>query len=763
MPASQHAGRERWGPAQTGGGTLIGFAAEPGRAALDGPPDGNSPYAAALIRHLSAMSGLEFGTVMRMVAEEVYLKTQGQQRPWVNETLTRLIYLDGKPPELQPDEGVILSERRQLLLTIASLPEPSRAQVETAAASAGVPMDALYGLLRALGRDTPADAAALDKLLNTEAQRLKALLAQQKTLETQDAELVRLSGLAGQALADGALDAHAAFWQKAKARYLEISQSLDEVEGQLKARRLEGGEVLANAAAALELKADFPAAAENYALAFAEVERWDEEKAWDYRQREAGAWLSQGDEKGDAAALDKALDRYRDAQALSPRDRQPLRWAQAQNNIGNVLLVQGRRVAGTSMIEAAIAAYMDALEVRTREAAPRDWAKTQNNLAIAYIDMAERSGDQAYVARAAEAYRAALSETPREDDPLVWATLMNNLGDALTRLGGEHLEEAVSVHRAALAERPRERVPLLWAASQENLGSALVNLGKHQSNPALIKEAIAAYDAALEVGTRERVPLQWSGLHYNLGNAYGNLADFADADRHLAEAVFHYRQALLEETFERTPEQWGKTQYMLGDRLWSLGEERSDNALRRQGVEAQRESLKLYTRERNAADWAITVYILGTKYHRLGLLERNQTDLQEATQLLAQSLEFYTRERNAVDWADTLAAYADALANLAYQAGDEKKLVEAVDTFTAALGVHTREAAPVSWAMTVLQRASALMSLSILRNDDGPVRQGRQDVAAAAQVLAEQGRERQANTARSLLSGFDDLIASLPP
>ncbi|MER8843189.1 hypothetical protein NKH86_31840 [Mesorhizobium sp. M0913] len=36
-------------------GTLIGFAADPGRAALDGEPGDNSPYAAALLRHLSAL------------------------------------------------------------------------------------------------------------------------------------------------------------------------------------------------------------------------------------------------------------------------------------------------------------------------------------------------------------------------------------------------------------------------------------------------------------------------------------------------------------------------------------------------------------------------------------------------------------------------------------------------------------------------------------------------------------------------------------
>ena len=48
---------------------MLGFAAEPGKAALDGPAGGNSPYAVALLRHLSAMTGLEFGTVMRMVTE----------------------------------------------------------------------------------------------------------------------------------------------------------------------------------------------------------------------------------------------------------------------------------------------------------------------------------------------------------------------------------------------------------------------------------------------------------------------------------------------------------------------------------------------------------------------------------------------------------------------------------------------------------------------------------------------------------------------
>ena len=59
-------------------GTVFAFSAEPGRAALDGMPGQTSPYAAAVLRHFGAMNGEEFGTVMRMVAEEVYLKTWRQ-------------------------------------------------------------------------------------------------------------------------------------------------------------------------------------------------------------------------------------------------------------------------------------------------------------------------------------------------------------------------------------------------------------------------------------------------------------------------------------------------------------------------------------------------------------------------------------------------------------------------------------------------------------------------------------------------------------
>jgi uncharacterized caspase-like protein len=61
-------------PAVDSLGMVIGFSASPGQSALDGPPGGNSPYASALLQHLSA-GGFSFGEIMTLVSNEVYVAT----------------------------------------------------------------------------------------------------------------------------------------------------------------------------------------------------------------------------------------------------------------------------------------------------------------------------------------------------------------------------------------------------------------------------------------------------------------------------------------------------------------------------------------------------------------------------------------------------------------------------------------------------------------------------------------------------------------
>src|SRR5207244_9340994 len=106
-------------------GMVIGFAASPGEPALDGDPNGNSPYAAALLKHFAA-GGYSFGDVMTMVSEEVYLKTKAKQLPWVNSSLRRVLTFGAAEDAGDADESAIRTARRTLLLSIAATPSPTR-------------------------------------------------------------------------------------------------------------------------------------------------------------------------------------------------------------------------------------------------------------------------------------------------------------------------------------------------------------------------------------------------------------------------------------------------------------------------------------------------------------------------------------------------------------------------------------------------------------------------------------------------------------
>lgn len=354
-------------PSQTESyGTVIAFAAEPGRVALDGEPGGNSPYTAAVLRHFDAMAGEEFGTVMRMVAEEVYLKTAGAQRPWVDESLRRLLYLGADPEPVSGDERELLAERRQLLVTIAALPDFERRQVERAAADGGVPMDALYGMLRTLGQDAPEDPVELEALLRAQTERLKGILAEREALGSTDVEIVRLSALADEAIAEGALSTALRLHERAKTRVTELERTVEDAEADIRARRIEFAEVYARSAEAYTIAFDHLKTAQDYARAFAHVERWDDGLAQHYKRAEMVSLIDYGDYKGDNAALEQAIEAGRQALRMAEGADDRESWARTQNSLGVALWMLGKRENGRARLEEAVAAYRAALEERTR-------------------------------------------------------------------------------------------------------------------------------------------------------------------------------------------------------------------------------------------------------------------------------------------------------------------------------------------------------------------------------------------------------------
>ena len=77
-------------------GTIVAYAAEPGRVAYDGPDGGHSPFATALLRYLEAP--LDVGLMLRWVRDAVLESTSGDQKPMARVDLPgRSVYLAANP------------------------------------------------------------------------------------------------------------------------------------------------------------------------------------------------------------------------------------------------------------------------------------------------------------------------------------------------------------------------------------------------------------------------------------------------------------------------------------------------------------------------------------------------------------------------------------------------------------------------------------------------------------------------------------------
>ncbi len=638
-------------------GIVIGYAAEPGRAALDGERGQTSPYAAALVRHLSAIKGAEFGAVMRMVTEEVYLKTQGRQRPWVNESLRRLLYFGATPEEPEGEDALITGERRQLLLTIAALPDAERLQVEAIAKHGGVPLDALYGILRALGeQQMPQDSAALEKLLRAQAEKLKAMMAERKALENDDPEIKRLASAANHAIAEGAIATARRFLDQAVARVAVTQGVVDQAEAKLRAKRLADAAVYARRADAANLAFDYLAAAGDYQTAFELAEKWELEKAWQYKLNVASMLKHQGYERGHIPTLQRSIQVYREAITFTTHgDPSRVLWAATQYDLGNALAELAMLESSAARFEEAAAAFRATLEIYNRETKPQDWAAVQHGLGLVLHTLGRQEKGTVKLREAAASYRAALTERSRERFPEGWAETMQNLGATLYVLGQREnsnalLEESAATMRAALDVRRRDINPVDWAVSQHNLSLALRLLGKRKDDPRLLDEAVAAARQALDATPQTRFPIYWARIETSLRETqqiYGStLLRLGENDltvARLEEAIAIYRELLESGTRESDPLVWAHRQYSLGLALYKLGRRESGTARLEEAVKAFREALRELQQDSAARSWAKTQDELGRALQIIGYRKKSVTDLEEAMRSTQNAIEGFRR------------------------------------------------------------------------------------------------------------------------
>jgi uncharacterized caspase-like protein len=747
-------------------GTLIAFAAEPRQLAIEGSAQGNSPYAAALLEHLGASRDHEFGEVMDVVTEEVYLSTGTRQRPWTSAGLKQVLNFGGKPDDAVAigDEAALARERRDLLLTIAATPPDIRRAVENLARDQSLPLDPLYGMLKELKVDMSAGLDQIDDQLRASAETLKKILSERVASRRKDPELNRLAGLADQAQAQGAIALAVRNRAKAGARADDLVRVVDQRPNQSTADRVELASIYADYGDTAVLALDFRRAAEQYRKAIRQVEGRSPVWAIVYRMNEADALANYGRYKPDDEATKSAIALYQSVVKDSAGGKNPVAWASAQNNLGNALQVLGERTnnaqlaadsiaafeaaltawsherfplewanvqnslasalrnigeneSGTDNLTKSVAAYEAALSELKREQQPREWAKAQYGLGIALRVLGERQKDSASLEKSLATLQTALSVTKRERDPIGWGTLQFNMANALQSLGrleknSEKTQQAITTYEAALTELTRERVPQQWALVQNSLGAALQSIGESENKTDLLKKAAAAYEQALTVSTRDKAPLEWAAIQNNLGGLLQTIGEQENDSAILLKAVSAYGAALSERTRSRVPREWAATQAKLGILFQVLGERTKNQGYFASAVAAYESALIEWTQDKSPLDWATAQNGIGSALAALGAQETDTGNLTRAVVAYRAALQARTRERSPMDWAETQNGIGDAFLAIGTREPGTRPLNNAINAYEAALSVWQKEDMPQQWAKTQYNLGLALQKIS---------------------------------------------------
>jgi tetratricopeptide (TPR) repeat protein len=421
---------------------------------------------------------------------------------------------------------------------------------------------------------------------------------------------------------------------------------------------------------------------------------------------------------GDPSRFVLAAAYFRKALEEWPRERAPLEWAKAQNNLGTALSALGMRESGTELLQAAANAFGDALQEWTRERAPLAWASVYSNLGAVLASLGER-GDGNGAERfhqAAEACRRALKEQTRKRVPLQWASTQINLGNALAAIGERedrtaYIGQAIQAFRDALKGATRERAPLRWAAAQNSLGTALASLGERKGSARRLYQATEAYSETLKEWTRERAPAEWAGVYNNLGSALTALGDLKNSVPLIEKAAAAFRKALEVWTRESDPLNWAMAQNNLGNALLRLGERQGSKARFEEAVAAFREALKERTRERTPLEWAAAQNNLGDACANLAGEESHIGWLEQAAEAFREAAKELTRERAPGFWAASQMNLGNALGALGERQAETDKLQGCV---TMRAGREAYAAAlEVSWNPFV----SALLQTSLAQLD----------------------------------------------
>lgn len=233
------------------------------------------------------------------------------------------------------------------------------------------------------------------------------------------------------------------------------------------------------------------------------------------------------------------------------RAQEPLAWAEAQNNLGNILAALGQQRRDAELFERAILCFGKALEELTQEGSPLEWAATQYNLGTANQALGRLLEATQPLKIAVDAYTSALLVWTREKSPEDWTYTLHQLGATLHTFGkllkgNRQFQKSVVAYKNALATLDADNYALELTATHNNRAAALHHLGESEENPARLKEAINSYELALTVSMEQQLPIHVAVLcRVNKATVQNSLAQLTN-DAVLAEEVADEFEVIME-------------------------------------------------------------------------------------------------------------------------------------------------------------------------------------------------------------------------
>ncbi len=682
-------------------GAVIGFAAEPGEPALDGAPGENSPYAAALLKQLSA-GGYSFGDVMTFVTEEVYLETDAKQLPWTNSSLRTKLTFDA-PAENNddPDHAAIRTERRKLLLSIASTPPETQRYVESLAGDEKVPLASLYGMLDALGIKPSDDNGKLEDQLQKGAARLKELLADRPQAVKSDAELERLSKLADDAESEGAIALALKYRDQASGRADTLLQGKQAEAEQLRQDMVDIADTYAANATTALLNFDHQHAADLFGKAFDAAKDWDKVKAIGFKISQGDALTDRGYYTTDNDALNSALAVYAEALALAPKDSDPFNWAKIENRIGQTQQTLGNRLTDPAMLQQAVVSFNAALTVQTQNAVPEQWASAQNNLANVLYTIGGRTNDQAVLQQAIDAFDKALTVYTADATPVDWATVESNRANARMALADAIYGATDDIQVKALQNGAQnaDDLPEVKAALAQSIG--------------ILSDTVGSLQAALGVRPRSDNPLDWALIEGTLASIYADRGKLAESPADLEAAINAYRAVLTVHDKERTPVQWAISASNLAGTLRVYGGQTKSAAPLAEAADLLQQGIALTPRQSSPLDWALYQTKLGQVLADLAATDGKPATVDAAVAAYQSAAEVDTPEVDPDKWSSLQLYMIDVLLKESVPKLDRVRLQQAYDIGTAAQSqlhdLHSPLSASFDGMLPTLQQLLAAM------------------------------------------------------